>query len=178
MPGFFLLQKCWKISGDKLKAWTNNLHHWKAGSVAVILSLRVRVQHKQKVVQKIWSTYVRNTGRQRGYEALQDTVYILLPPRCKNYCTTSCICWTPTLRLKMTTTDPAFRWCRLLVLVVGFSQRKCGVCPKKVGKTAFLGAVNSSELSSHESYSLNWKGIDQKLGCSEMLGPMAFRWLS
>ena len=40
----------------------------------------------------------------------------------------------------MTTTDPAFRWCRLLVLVLWFSQRKCGVCPtKKVGKMAFFG---------------------------------------
>ena len=50
-----------------------------------------------------------------------------------------CICWTPTLRLKMTATDPAFRWCRLLVVVLWFSQRKCGVCPKKVGKMAFFG---------------------------------------
>ena len=73
------------------------------------------------------------------YEALQDTVYILVPPRCKKYCTTFCICWTPTLRLKMTATDPAFCWCRLLVLVLSFSQRKCGVCPKKVGKMAFIG---------------------------------------
>ena len=39
----------------------------------------------------------------------------------------------------MTETDPAFQWCRLLVLVLWFSQRKCGVCPKKVGKTAFFG---------------------------------------
>ena len=29
--------------------------------------------------------------------------------------------------------------CRLLVLVLWFSQTKCGVCPKKVGKTAFFG---------------------------------------
>jgi hypothetical protein len=48
------------------------------------------------------------------------------------------ICWTPTLRLKMTATDPGFRWCKLLVLVLWFSQRKCGVCPKKVGKMAFI----------------------------------------
>ena len=41
-----------------------------------------------------------------------------------------CICRTPILRLKMTATDPAFRWCRLLLLVLWFSQRKCGVCPK------------------------------------------------
>ena len=33
------------------KTRTNNLHHRKAGSVAVILSLRVGVQHIQKVVQ-------------------------------------------------------------------------------------------------------------------------------
>ena len=33
------------------KTRTNNLYHWKAGSVAVILSLRVGVQHIQKVVQ-------------------------------------------------------------------------------------------------------------------------------
>ena len=73
------------------------------------------------------------------YEALQDTVYILVPPRCKKYCTTFCICWTPTLRLKMTATDKAFRWCRLSVLFSSFSQRKWGVCPKKVGKMAFIG---------------------------------------
>ena len=36
---------------EKLKTKTNNLDHRKAGSVAVILSLRVGVQHKQKVVQ-------------------------------------------------------------------------------------------------------------------------------
>ena len=54
---------------------------------------------------------------------------------------------------------------------------KCGVCPEKVGKMAFFSAVNSSGLSSHAYYSLNWKGIEQKLGCSEMLGPLAFRWL-
>ena len=72
-------------------------------------------------------------------EALQDIVYILLPPRCKNYCTTFCICLTPTHRLKVTTTDLAFQWCRLLVLVLWFSPRKCGVCPEKVGKMAFFG---------------------------------------
>ena len=33
------------------KTRTNNLHHRKAGSVAVILSLRVGVQHIQEVVQ-------------------------------------------------------------------------------------------------------------------------------
>ena len=33
---------------------------------------------------------------------------------------------------------------------------------KKYVKWRFLGAVNSSGLSSHKSYSLNWKGIDQK----------------
>ena len=33
------------------KTRSNNLHHWKAVSVAVILSLRVGVQHIQKVVQ-------------------------------------------------------------------------------------------------------------------------------
>jgi len=62
-----------------------------------------------------------------------------VPPRCKKYCTTFCICWTPTLRLKMTATDKAFRWCRLSVLFFSFSQRKWGVCPKKVGKMAFFG---------------------------------------
>ena len=68
---------------------------------------------------------------QSQYEALQDTEYILLPPRWQNYCTSFCLCWTPTLRLKMTVTDPAFRWCRLLVLVFSCSPSKCGVCPKK-----------------------------------------------
>ena len=37
--------------GENQKNRTNNLHHRKAGSVAVILSLRVGVQHIQKVVQ-------------------------------------------------------------------------------------------------------------------------------
>ena len=36
---------------ENRKTITNNQHHWKAGSVAVILSLRVGVQHVQKVVQ-------------------------------------------------------------------------------------------------------------------------------
>ena len=73
------------------------------------------------------------------YEALQDTVYILLPRSWQNYCTTFCICWTPSLRLKMTATVPALRWWRLLVLGLWFSLWKYGVCPKKVGKMAFFG---------------------------------------
>ena len=44
------------------KTRTNNLHHRKAGSVAVILSLRVGVQHKQKVVQ-----YFLQRGGSRMY---------------------------------------------------------------------------------------------------------------
>ena len=60
-------------------------------------------------------------------------VYILLLLHCKNYCTTLSICWTPTLRLKTTATNPAFRCCRLLVLVLWFSTRKFSVCPEKVG---------------------------------------------
>ena len=75
------------------------------------------------------------------YEALQNTVYILLPPHCKNYCTTFCICWTPTLQLKITATGPDLRWCRLLVLDLLFSQRKFGICPEKVGKMAFFGCI-------------------------------------
>ena len=39
------------LLGIKLKTRTNNLHHRKAGFVAVILSLKVGVQHIQKVVQ-------------------------------------------------------------------------------------------------------------------------------
>ena len=37
--------------GENRKTITNNLHHQKAGSVAIILSLMVGVQHIQKVVQ-------------------------------------------------------------------------------------------------------------------------------
>ena len=37
-----------------------------------------------------------------------------------------CTGWTPILRLKMTSTNPAFRGCRLLVLVFWFSPRKFG----------------------------------------------------
>ena len=37
--------------GENHKTRTYNLHHWKAWSVAVIFSLRVRVQHIQKGVQ-------------------------------------------------------------------------------------------------------------------------------
>ena len=36
---------------ENQKTRTNNLYHRKAGSVAVILSLRVGVQHKQKEVK-------------------------------------------------------------------------------------------------------------------------------
>ena len=79
---------------------------------------------KQGIFWEFYSFFRRGIYFQSiswGYEALQDTVYILLTQRCKNYCTTFCICWTPTLRLKMTATDPVFRWCRLLVLVLWFS---------------------------------------------------------
>ena len=41
---------------EKQKPRTNNLHHWKAGSVAVKLSLRVGVQHIQKVAR--WQSNV------------------------------------------------------------------------------------------------------------------------
>ena len=50
-----------------------------------------------------------------------------------------CIFMTPTHRLKMTTTNPAFGLCRFLVLVFRFSPRKVGVCPEKVGIIAFFG---------------------------------------
>ena len=53
----------------------------------------------------LWNTSVKMIT---AYEALQDTVYNLLPPHCKNYCTPFCICWTRTLRIKMTATDPVF----------------------------------------------------------------------
>ena len=39
------------FTNEKQKSRTKNLHHWKAGSVVVILSLRVGVQHVQKVAQ-------------------------------------------------------------------------------------------------------------------------------
>ena len=89
--------------------------------------------------QPAWHHLEKFLGLEILYEALHDTVYVLMPPRLKNYCTTFCICWTPTHRLEMTATDPAFRWCRLLVLVLLLSQRKCGVCPKKVDEMAFFG---------------------------------------
>ena len=48
---YFFFGQTPHLLGEKLKTRTNNLDHRKAGSVAVILSLRVGVQHKQKVVQ-------------------------------------------------------------------------------------------------------------------------------
>ena len=36
------------VLGEKQKIWTNHLHHRKAGSVSLILSLRVGVQHIEK----------------------------------------------------------------------------------------------------------------------------------
>ena len=50
-----ILGQITNLLGDKLKTRTNNLHHQKAGSVAVILSLRVGVQHKPKKCAKIVS---------------------------------------------------------------------------------------------------------------------------
>ena len=38
------------VLGENRKTRTNKLHYRKAGSIAVILSLRVGVQHIQKVV--------------------------------------------------------------------------------------------------------------------------------
>ena len=80
--------------------------------------------------------------------------------------------WTPTLRLKITKIDPALR---LLVLVFSFSPCYCGICPKKLVKWYFVGAVNSS---TNEIYPLNLKGMDHKLMCSEIPGQLAFRWLN
>ena len=47
----FLGQTPHIISENKKRKEIKNLHHWKAGSIAVILSLKVGVQHVQKVVQ-------------------------------------------------------------------------------------------------------------------------------
>ena len=56
-----------------------------------------------------------------------------------NYFTSFCLYWTPTLRLKMTTTDQAFQWCRFKFCFYDFHQcGKCGVCPENVGKMAFF----------------------------------------
>ena len=41
------------------------------------------------------------------------------------------IYWTTNLRLRIITKDPAFQRCWLLVLIFGFSLKKCNVCPKK-----------------------------------------------
>ena len=102
---------------------------------------------------------------------------------CKIHCTFYChwfekniaiffVFWTPTLRLKITKIDPALR---LLVLVFSFSPCYCGICPKKLVKWYFVGAVNSS---TNEIYPLNLKGMDHKLMCSEIPGQLAFRWLN
>ena len=48
--------------GENHKTRTNNLHHQKAWSIAVILSLRVGVQHKQKKVK-----YFFQRGASRMY---------------------------------------------------------------------------------------------------------------
>ena len=50
LPTFYLGQAHHFI-GKKFKTKTNNLHHQKAECVAVILSLRVGVQHIQKQVE-------------------------------------------------------------------------------------------------------------------------------
>ena len=47
-----ILEETPDLLGEKLTTRTNNLHHRKAGSVTVIKSLRVGVQHKQTVMQK------------------------------------------------------------------------------------------------------------------------------
>ena len=62
---------------------TNNLHHWKAGSVAVILSLRVGVQHIQKkwrnncsnavaVKCTLWLSRPHKNKIQTGTDLLRD----------------------------------------------------------------------------------------------------------
>ena len=49
IPTFQDIYKIFSVQNHKTR--TNNLHHGKAGSVAVVLSLRVGVQHVQKRVQ-------------------------------------------------------------------------------------------------------------------------------
>ena len=88
------------------------------------------------------------------------------------------MCWTPTLRLKMTATDQAFHWCWLFGLVFWFLPTKCGVCPEKVGKMAFFGCSEFQWTKFHENYSFNWKEINPNFRCSEMLWLLAFRWLN
>ena len=57
---------------EKHKTRTNNLHHWKAGSVAVTLSLSVGVQHIQKGVQ-----YFVQRGGSRMYTLSCKASWIL-----------------------------------------------------------------------------------------------------
>ena len=61
---------------ENYKTRTNNQHHRKAGSVAVILSLRVGVQHIQKVVQ-----YFLQRGGSRMYTVSCKASYKFFLPK-------------------------------------------------------------------------------------------------
>ena len=67
------------------------------------------------------------------YEALQDTVSILLPPRCLSYCTTFWYMLDPNPKAQMIATNAAFWWCRFLVLFffIGFHQENLVLHQKK-----------------------------------------------
>ena len=93
----------------------------------------------------IWRLNIETNHGETQFEALQDTVYIWQP--------LFCICWTRTLRLKITATDPTFQRCRLLVMLFCVLLLNVLFVTEKVGKMAFFCAVKSRRLSSHAYYS-------------------------
>ena len=95
-----------------------------------------------------------------------------------NYGWTFCIYVTPPLGLKKVQRIQLSHGVGGKLWCCDFLRETVEFVLKKEVKWSFFGALKSSALSSHKYYSFNWKGIDTKFRCSEMLGPLAFRCLN
>ena len=71
--------------GENRKTRTNNLHHRKTGSVAIILSLRVGVQHTQKVAVEC-TLYLRLQGLVDSSNRSCSTTCIIISSQMLPFC--------------------------------------------------------------------------------------------
>ena len=70
---------------------------------------------------------------------MQDTLYIILTPGCKNYCITCCICWTQTSGSKLPQRTQVLHGVGFQFQFFGCHREKGCVCPEKVCEMVFFG---------------------------------------
>ena len=110
------------------------------------------------------------------YEPVQVFTLIWWPQRCKNSSPMIWMCWYPKPRLKKTVLIPAFRWCKLFVMVVyHFHGKKTVLCQETVKKSFFFAAVKLHCPTSKNKFFHNLWLNGWILMISGMLGPSALQ---